>query len=499
MQIPPPSSQPNYGTFFDLRDPSDPSLGGMANIPTYDIQPKLMRLDSRERRQPLDGYEGSITGSTVIPLTWPTPATFTTVFPTSRVPYYANQTATSFTPNTLGQPNQFVGTPSYAPTPLWTLWQPHFDRDFASVMELLSIPLYGPGTLTQSLAPKDTTNNNLTLNNLVVENPLPPTAGGNYLPLIAQAKFFRPQHPANYGQFTPPTPPPQPQYDNRWHRIFELLEVPTRENLQVENYLQSNFPWLSPSGVQRAPARMNINCLRYAENMFALLDDPSAFSLSSAGYMADGAYMDFHESATRNWWQQLLNARDGADPVISTQLGTTAYVAGSPAARPFKSFSAIEQTTNPYNYGASALVAPSSPLPTSVDDTLLRTLPLDAGAGNLEKRRLFEARAAADFASSGGTNSVDYYTRQRLLAKISGNTTNRSNVFLVWISVGFFEGYQPDPVNNPGVVQIGAQMTDQKVRRGFFLVDRTLLEDAWSPTMGTYDFRKFVQYRKTLQ
>ncbi len=159
-------------------------------------------------------------------------------------------------------------------------------------MELLSIPLYGPGTLTQSLAPKDTTNNNLTLNNAVPENPLPPTAGSNYLPLIAQAKFFRPQHPTNYGQFVPPNSPPNPQYDNRWHRIFELLEVPTRENLQVENYLQSNFPWLAPSGVQRAPARMNLNCLRNAENLFS----PSSTTLQPRSRSrrratcSDGAY-----------------------------------------------------------------------------------------------------------------------------------------------------------------------------------------------------------------
>ena len=37
---------------------------------------------------------------------------------------------------------------------------------------------------------------------------------------------------------------------------------------------------------------------------------------------------------------------------------------------------------------------------------------------------------------------MDYYTRNRLLSKIAGNTTNRSNVFLVWISVGFFDGFQ---------------------------------------------------------
>lgn len=43
-----------------------------------------------------------------------------------------------------------------APSPLknlispnqFTLWQPHFDREFSSVYELLSIPLYGPSLST---------------------------------------------------------------------------------------------------------------------------------------------------------------------------------------------------------------------------------------------------------------------------------------------------------------------------------------------------------------
>ncbi len=122
-----------------------------------------------------------------------------------------------------------------------------------------------------------------------------------------------------------------------------------------------------------------------------------------------------------------------------------------------------------------------SPLPTSVDDTLfLRTLLLDAATGKPRKnRRLFESPAAADLASNGGTNSVDYYTRNRLLSKIAGNTTNRSNVFIVWISVGVLRRHQPDSVNFPGVVQVGGQMADQPVRRGFFIVDRTL--SGWTP------------------
>jgi hypothetical protein len=124
-----------------------------------------------------------------------------------------------------------------------------------------------------------------------------------------------------------------------------------------------------------------------------------------------------------------------------------------------------------------------------------------AGSTKLDQRQIFEARTNNDRTSVSGAsgNTVDFYTRNRLLSKIAGNTTNRSNVFIVWITIGFFEGYQYDAVNTPGLIQIGAEMTDQTRRRGFFVVDRTMLEDAWNATTGTYDFRKFVQYRKIIQ
>jgi len=476
------------GGFFCLRDPNDSSItSGGGTVATNDIQPKLQRLTSKERKQPLDGYDaGNSPAPVTAPVGLPTYTTHVNFYP------YPNAGPPStFMPNTLGNTN-FVTQNTGGLSNGFTLWQPHFDRDFASVMELLSIPLYSPSVLTQCLAPKDKTN----FNSLAVETPLPPSASpgaaGIYQPLIAQAKFFRPQHPQNQGAQAGMLAT-NPQIDNRWHRIFELLEVPTRENLQVENYLLTNFSWLSPTGLQRVPAKMNINCLRNAENLFALFDDPSTFNPATAGYLADGSYVDRNEwnsASPRNWWQQLLTARDGLDYQVSQALGANVSVPGAPGSRPFRSFSSIDQ--NPKNY-----TSPTPPL-NSVDDTLLRALPLDAGVG-LEQRRLFEARSQTDFASSATGNTVDYYTRQRLLAKIAGNTTNRSNVFIVWISVGFFEGYQPDPVNSPGVIQVGAQMADQPPRRGFFIVDRTLLEDAWNPTTGTYDFRKFVQYRKTIQ
>ncbi len=57
--VTPPATQAvTTGVFFNILSPNDTQLGGAANVAT-DIQLKLKRLTSRERRQPLDGYEGA--------------------------------------------------------------------------------------------------------------------------------------------------------------------------------------------------------------------------------------------------------------------------------------------------------------------------------------------------------------------------------------------------------------------------------------------------------
>lgn len=446
------------GWFFGLRDPADSNITfGGGTIATNDIQPKLPRPSSRERLQPLDGFELPPGGSTL----------------QTNVAFY---TPSAYVTDSLGKVNS--NTSSYLGGS-FTLWQPTFDRDFSSVMELLSLPLYSPSVLTQKLSITPTSSPPQAPQ-MVPELVTPLVSSlSAYEARVAQAKFFRPQHPLNAGQAVSAQ---TLRLDNRWYRVLELLEVPSRANMQVENLLLTNFPWLSPRAVQRVAAKMNVNGLRYAENLFALLDDPNQFDYTALGYnLTDGSYVDRLEN-TRNWWLEFLKARDGKDPQ------TNLYLPGTGVSRPFRSFSFLDNNPNTTSLNP-------------IDDTLLRSLVLDNAVG-LSQRRLFEARTQNDLAtgSAVGKNNIDYYTRQRLLSKISNNTTNRSNVFIVWISVGFFEAYQnlaADPTGN--VIQIGAKMTDQTDRRGFFIVDRTLLEDAYNQQTGTFDFHKFIQYRKTIQ
>ena len=102
----------------------------------------------------------------------------------------------------------------------------------------------------------------------------------------------------------------------------------------------------------------------------------------------------------------------------------------------------------------------------------------DAQASLPDARGLFEARASNDLASKNtsnpsGGNTVDYYTRQRLLSKIAGNSTPRSNTFMVWVTVGFFEAYEAVPVGellaypgSAGTIEIAVREGDACTQLG---------------------------------
>ena len=83
----------------------------------------LRNTPSSERYQPLDGHQLAGTGS--------------------QLPEYVVP-AIGYPTNTFGQNNSISGV-------VYSLWQPHFDRDFASVAELFDLPLYGPSLLTRLL------------------------------------------------------------------------------------------------------------------------------------------------------------------------------------------------------------------------------------------------------------------------------------------------------------------------------------------------------------
>ena len=327
---------------------------------------------------------------------------------------------------------------------------------------------------------------------------------------LAAARFLQPKHPSNYidtltgnpkvlpGSPGTPNLPTEADLDldNRWYRMLEFVEVPTRTHLHL--------PLVDPLAntaldVPLVPGKVNPNMMRHPEVLAALLDAPQVAGDRNA-YMLSATYMnnpnvaathmpDNIEGNNRDWWERFLITRDRFDPL------TNRHLPGLPGSRPFRSFSyspSLEgQAGNTYTVEG-------------LDSTLLR------GLQNGDDRRLFEIGTANDF-TVRGTNDTAYRNanrnarpietpvRHKLLSKIAGNTTTRSHAFVVFMSVGFFEAREM----SGGGVRIGGKLSgdpsDAADHRGVFVVNRALIDDAFNPSTGQIDWNKLVESRLTVK
>ena len=154
--------------------------------------------------------------------------------------------------NSLGQDNDSGILPH-------TLYQPHYDRDFSSIIELFNVPLwgpYGPGSdtainsspnsgLAYRMASRTTDTGtplvpaqemlaggdwNAVAYTFLTASPPPPQVVGHSLGFGTAGYRF--QHPEGGGSI-PPTPITDVT-ENRWHRLLGLVEVPTRSHRQLE-------------------------------------------------------------------------------------------------------------------------------------------------------------------------------------------------------------------------------------------------------------------------
>jgi hypothetical protein len=214
----------------------------------------------------------------------------------------------------------------------------------------------------------------------------------------------------------------------------------------------------------------------------------------------------------RNWFNALRVSRDGVDPLMS-EYSTTHTMMGDP-----ELFANVLQITIPGTPGVSLPFRPQGYVQNDVDGvpdapgdvatrdesitaTILRDI---ARTSDGLKQGLFEARTESDLTGqdSSGDDTVDYHTRHRLLAKLHNRTTNRSHVYMVWTTIGFFEAHQ---LAANGQVQIGGEVQDLPRRRSFMVCDLSRIEEAYSDplpqdsaSVGQFDFRNFVIYRKLI-
>jgi len=428
--------------------------------------------------------------------------------------------------NSLGAPKNFRSPPVFG------YWQPHFDRPLSSAIELLSIPLYGsrplssnggdftaidkytleqiiPNRLIQSQDMTISVSTELATSSDTDLSGLSTSYEG--VELVAAKKFLRPDY-ANDGTTGTLA------LDNRWYRLLDLVDVSTESNYAVQWTESAGVynQWPNTSVPPRLPGAINLNTIRHHGVLASLVDDPDLANRPGLFDITAGPTLIelFRDNTPhpldppsppvatyRNWWRQFMLTRDGRDPV------TNFIIPGVPGSRPYRAGGFVDQTLQSHQF---------SPLRDMVDDS---TDGITASG-----RNLFEARTSVDKDANGPiypsyfdsdehdsngdaivdlnedkSNRVDYHTRHRLLRKIANNSTNRSNVFIVWMTVGFFEGV--DDATSGGV-RIGAKLTALPEHRGFFIVDRTLLEEAEieDSTNGVrFDYKKFILYRKTLK
>jgi len=376
------------------------------------------------------------------------------------------------------------------------------DRDFASVGELLTLPLYGPQEITRSLQfagkrPKDQYATSISM-----LTPKPAIRS-----FIAANRFLRPDHPSRQFPLTSTTlyPPtslsdgsvtdgPITKWDNRWSRLLEFVEVPSRneqfanQNAAAQNYLPANRR-------HRVAGKINLNTIRDPDVLAALLDEQHAVQRNRSSLPGHFLVDQFarHRDPTRDWWRQFMLSRDNLDNA------TGFFLPGVPGSRPFRSPGFIAAGSTSIQHTILRSLPHYGPLSGDTDgDGLLNpngseTQTDPSGQvlfflGGTDRKRLFELGVGEDLNGNGQeepdenldpngffNSDIDPVARHHLLSKIMTNSTVRSHVFHVFLKVEWFEAYQgPSPTNSSQTVTlIGAKATDVPSRRAFFVIDRS--------------------------
>ncbi len=425
-----------------------------------EVQNHLNNLTSDERREPLDDA--------------------------TRARFGGNPADFRF--NTLTAGNNSTGSG-------FNRWQAHFDRDFANLGELLSVPLVGPGKLTSTIG---------RINSSPTLQALPPGASA-FEPealVAAAAKFLRPDFPNDNNQ----SDLVNRARDNRWYRLFQFLEVPSRVHRMLGNYVS----------LSRVPGKVNLNTIRHWEVYAGLVDNPTVMDrmpkpdvpngINVAGRITLDRTRDENNnfpSSPRDRWIEYLRERDG-DYVngYDPQAGQPRrmLVPGMPRSNPFHS---------PGYRGPSYEATRKDD---AFETTMFRTLTpdrVDTGGNSAEtNRNWLELGNANQHTTPDGTALMHQH---QILAKMLGNTTTVSNTFVVFASAAYFEAVE-HKVNNvgTGLYRIGSRIdidtADGKSKtnpgwqqRSVFIIDRTDAFKAFDPGSGDFDWQRLVKARLEIE
>jgi hypothetical protein len=340
---------------------------------------------------------------------------------------------------------QYVGTPSGigGAGPQWPFpWLAWNNRPFVSPLELLQIPTCSSSKLLVN-AGVNTTDINYNKYFRFVKAAMSP-----YKPagLIAGTLFGTDvpyPHLLNFFQSDVSTSSLSPQF----HRILEYLGVPS-PFIGTEtwaNPTMATAPFLPPFNrisAYREPGRVNINTI-YSQDVF------------------NGLMAAFPDMATTAFWQTFVQSRRG--DANTGVLAMPATTVPTEFGRPFRSFGGWSMTPNVGNLQP----------PREIDCTLLREYPDNSGQPLFQSPTL----STQSYNDMNRNSSFRYQGLQRL----GDLATTRSNVYAVWITVGYFEVTPWTPgtdTAHPDGFQLGQELGSDtgeiERHRAFYIFDRTI-------------------------
>lgn len=387
---------------------------------------------------------------------------------------------------------QYIGSPR-RPFP-WLTWN---DRPYVSANEMLLVPASSPARLGMEFEWRG------------------PTSRDQFADLhtpIGDDPPFR--HLLNFFQSYNPNAPTQPA--GNFYRLLELVRVPSRfsggdewmgspvlNSTNAAPHVHDLHPPYNKVSNFREPGRINVNTMfDDGRTLQAVLNQMQEATILAPGVsvpvdetwggnpITTGAQLGPADSlyvSGGSLWDKFVRSRRGYAAGGST-IFTLNPNSPTVFANPFRGFLS--------NYNVPNVPAlnelPGSPgtLRRHVESGFFRIDPDDSF------RPLFARNSTADTlahplntlqdtdnsrteADLLNTNKNPYF-RYEAFQRLGNLVTTRSNVYAVWVTVGYFEVQQvpADPVVYPDgyriVREIGSDAGHVKRHRGFFLIDRTI-------------------------
>lgn len=346
--------------------------------------------------------------------------------------------------------DEYYGSPQ-EPFP-WLTWN---NRPYVNPMELLLVPTSHPGRLFLEVTVGNTSVTPYDADNADAAK----RARGFGLPFGHLANFF-------HGSSTPADPSGTPPGATNLYRILEYLRVPS-QFVGTESMLNPSSTYFGNTGTT------DTALLRPPFSMLSKYREPGRVNLNTL----------FSETV----WQAVRNGHPG--PNLAGPGGVAISREG------FASSSVNYPTlfANPFRTPGSAgfvpplrfTSTPPTPAPTLAKRGISVSL-LRARGANPD--RIDPSQSSGDvplfFQGStlpyNGTNRNAYFAYQGL-QRIGNLVTTRSNVYAVWITMGYFE-VRPVPTPNPDVYpdgymlgqELGSDSGEVKRHRAFYIIDRSI-------------------------